>query len=85
MALDDTKLRKLFDELRDWRPTTIFFVVAIDPDSGERTWFATAGGPWPDELEKTARNYRTLCPEDSRPKDDTELPPITFPPDPADN
>jgi len=73
MSLNDDKLQKLHASLKTWRPGTVFFVIALDPEDGQRTWFSTAGGPWNDELRQTANEYEHLVPLDCRT--------VAFPPD----
>lgn len=64
MALHDPSLKELQEQLKAWHPGTIFFVLAIDPDTGERTWFTTAAGPWNDELRNAAAEYERFVPDD---------------------
>ncbi len=43
---------------------TVFFVVALDVDTGCRQWLATAGGPWNRELRQAAAEYERYAPGD---------------------
>ncbi len=64
--IDDARMKALQSELKaTGTPAGIaYLVIAVDIDTGERTWFTTAGGPWVTELEHTASEYRRFCPED---------------------
>lgn len=64
--IDDVRMKRLQAELRgDGAAAGVaYLVIAVDINTGERTWFTTAGGPWVDELAHTSQEYRRFCPED---------------------
>ncbi len=63
--IDDGRMRALQAELkRESANGIVYMVIAVDTNTGERTWFTTASGPWVDELDHTREEYRRFCPED---------------------